>query len=77
MKTFCVVWLAGFWIITSQGEAPPRFSYRVDAEEAALRLAAKAITNGYSVKILVQGPGGEMSELTVPQPDAQSAPPSA
>ncbi len=71
METFCVVWLAGFWIITPHGEAPPRFSYRVDAEEAALRRAAKAITNGYSVKVLVQGPGGEMSELPVPQAYAQ------
>lgn len=63
MKTFGVVWLAGFWIIIAQGVSAPRYSYRVDAEEAALRRAAKAESEGHAVEVLVQGPGGEMTRL--------------
>lgn len=41
-----------------------RFQYRVDAEEAALRLAEKARDQGGQARILVQEPHGELLPLS-------------
>jgi hypothetical protein len=40
------------------------FQFRVDAEEAALRLATKLRGEGFQVTVLVQDAGGELQALT-------------
>jgi len=43
-----------------------RFAYKVDAEEAALRLARQALAQADAqVEVLVQGPSGELRPLAV------------
>jgi len=63
MQTFSVIRLADTWTITAQGRRWGRFAYRVDAEEAALRLAAKGRGQGQPVEVLIQSPWGEMRTL--------------
>ena len=53
------------------------FRFRVDAEEAALRLSAKARVIGDKVDVLVQGTFGELSPLDPdpgPSPDIDDMP---
>ena len=54
------------WRILARNERWGRFDYRVDAEEAALRLAQKAIAAGETVEIWVQGVGGRLEGLKAP-----------
>ena len=65
MKTFGVVRLQDHWTIIAGGKRWGRFAFCVDAEEAALRLAGRAATDGYACEVLVQGVGGEMRRLKV------------
>jgi|GEM_PF-6159398 len=63
VKTFGVVRLADVWVLTAHGKRVRRFSYRVDAEEAAIRLAADASAQGHPVEVVVQGKQGELTRL--------------
>ena len=65
MKTFGVVRLADKWTITVQGKRWGQFLYRVDAEEAALRLAAQVSAEGGAAEVLVQEGAGEITRLNV------------
>ena len=60
---FAVVWFADEWRVVSHNGAWGRFQFRVDAEEAAIRLAARAEARGDQVKLLVQQPYGELLPL--------------
>jgi hypothetical protein len=66
MKSFAVVRIADMYTITVEGRRWGRFGYRVDAEEAAIRLAEKARAAGARVEVLVQGPLGEVEPLRLP-----------
>jgi hypothetical protein len=62
MKAFLVTRLADQWAIEVDGRLWGRFLYRVDAEEAALRLAAR---EGGAGEVLVQGAQGKLTRLKV------------
>ena len=51
------------WRIRARRGLWGRFDYRVDAEEAALRLARKARANGREVEIWVQDRTGRLEGL--------------
>lgn len=51
------------WRILERKERWGRFEYRVDAEEAALRLATKLRAEGRAVDIWVQDPYGRLEGL--------------
>lgn len=63
MNIFGVVRLRDHWTIIANGKRGGRFPFRVDAEEAALRLAEGATAQGQASEVLVQGVGGEMRPL--------------
>lgn len=58
-----VVRFSDGWRILAQHGRWGRFAYRVDAEEAALRLARKARAQGREVRIWVQDLCGRMQDL--------------
>ena len=51
------------WRIVTDRHRWGRYRYRVDAEEAALRLAERARLDGKEIEVLVQEPGGELRRL--------------
>jgi hypothetical protein len=51
------------WTMLSRHGSWGRFAHRVDAEEAALRLAARVRAEGGDVHIVVQSPAGELQPL--------------
>ncbi len=51
------------WRLLSGDRRWGRFQYRVDAEEAALRLAAKSKAEGREARVLVQQRHGELLPL--------------
>ena len=53
------------WRILAHDRRWGRFPYRVDAEEAALRLARKSLAAGRPVQLLVQDAHGELRKLEV------------
>jgi hypothetical protein len=50
----------GWWRLVTAGTQKGRFQYRVDAEEAALGLAARLAKAGHAVRVFVQQPFGEL-----------------
>jgi hypothetical protein len=60
-----IVHFADGWRILVGGQRQGRYRYRVDAEEAALRLQAKARANGEDLAIVVQDPRGELQRLAL------------
>ena len=63
---FAVVRFAGGWRVLAQGRRLERlYDYRVDAEEAALRLAATGKRCGELPCILVQETYGELRRLVL------------
>lgn len=62
----------GGWRVVGPNGSWRKFDYRVDAEEAALRLASQAETSGGSVKVLVQDCGGRLEILAPPVVGAPS-----
>lgn len=62
-----VVRHADGWAIVASGRRWGRFAYKVDAEEAALRLARRIAEGGEQVEITVQERWGEMRPLPIPQ----------
>lgn len=51
------------WRILAEGRRWGRFNYRVDAEEAALRLARKLRAQGSDARVTVQSLTGELALL--------------
>ena len=62
---FAVIRFVDGWRILAGARRWGRFSYRVDAEEAALRLAADARAGGRNAQVLVQGSDGQLRRLDV------------
>ena len=62
---FAVVRYIDGWRILAGARRWGRFTYRVDAEEAALRLADNARTGGRDARVLVQGSDGQLRRLDV------------
>ncbi len=58
------------WRIVSTLRRSRRFDYRVDAEEAALKIAADARAQGRAVTLLVQDLNTQMRVLAVDQDGA-------
>lgn len=63
---FAVVKFSDGWRVLAQGKRLARlYNYRVDAEEAALKLAVAAQQAGAHPAVLVQEPSGELRRLTM------------
>lgn len=62
-----VVRHADGWTIVVSGRRWGRFAYKVDAEEAALRLARRMAQSGEQVEVMVQERWGEMRSLRIPE----------
>jgi hypothetical protein len=65
ITTLAVLRFAEGWRIVDQRHRWGRFQYRVDAEEAALRLASRIKGEGREVQVLVQQGDGELRPLKV------------
>lgn len=61
--TLAVLRHGGGWKVFGPGGGWRGFNYRVDAEEAALRLAAQASSADSEVEVLVQEPWGQLRPL--------------
>jgi hypothetical protein len=66
-KAFGIIRHACGWKLIAPRHSQRNFKFKVDAEEAALRLAKKAAGRGEVVGVLVQGDYGEMTELSDPR----------
>ncbi len=55
----------GWRILLADGQRWGRFNYRVDAEEAALRLIDKLRAEGGDGRVLAQGLSGEIAQLRI------------
>ena len=53
-QDFRVIWSAGYWRVLVDGLVRSAHDFRVDAEEAALRLAQRTAMGGARAAILVQ-----------------------
>lgn len=60
VREFAVVRVEDGWCVLSRERRSRRFDYRIDAEEAALKLCHEAEGRGASVKLLVQDGGGQL-----------------
>lgn len=56
-----IVRFAGDWRLYRNGMDAGRFNYKVDAVEAALRLAANSRSRGITVDVQVQDAAGQLS----------------
>ncbi|HEX7887006.1 MAG TPA: hypothetical protein VF474_13605 [Phenylobacterium sp.] len=63
VQEIAVVYFADGWRIIAGNHRWGRYAFRVDAEEAALRVAAQAAARGQAVKILVHGRCGELHQI--------------
>ena len=61
--TFAVLRTGAFWRVVAPGEIHGAYDYRIDAEEAALKLADKARELGMETEVLLQDSFGEMRPL--------------
>jgi len=68
MTSLGVVRFHDGWTLVAGGRKWGRFAFKVDAEEAAIRLARKAVAGGDRVEIMVQGDWGELTPMEAPQP---------
>ena len=62
---FTIVHFPDGWRILAGGKRWGRFPYRVDAEEAALRLVDKLRAEGGEARVLAQSPTGEIDQLRI------------
>lgn len=62
---FTIVHFPDGWRILAGGKRWGRFPYRVDAEEAALRLVGKLRAEGGEARVLAQSPTGEIDQLRI------------
>ena len=60
---FAVVRTGAFWRVMAPGETHRTFDFKVDAEEAALKLANKARDGGSETEVLHQDKFGELRRL--------------
>lgn len=60
---FAVVRTGSHWSVLTNDGQRGAFDYRIDAEEAALRLAARAEARGFQTKVLVQAANGELRPI--------------
>jgi len=58
-----VVYFVDGWRIVTGHHRWGHYKYRVDAEEAALRLASRARLQGNELEVLVQEPHGHLRRL--------------
>jgi hypothetical protein len=58
-----VIRIADEWRVVSDGHPMGGYDYRVDAEEAALQLAARVRAAGRTVELLVQDRNGDLRPL--------------
>ena len=63
LESLLVVRILDGWSILMHGRRWGRFDFKVDAEEAALRLAHDAAAKGRPTEVLVQGRFGEVARL--------------
>ncbi|HEY8614668.1 hypothetical protein [Phenylobacterium sp.] len=63
---FAVIWYGGRWTLIAPGVRYDRYASRESALAAAQRLAAQARRQGYEAEVLVQGVGGELTQLAAP-----------
>lgn len=63
--TIAVLRTGGLWRVLTRGETHRTYDYRVDAEEAALKLADRARDAGQEPEILTQDRFGEMRLLRI------------
>jgi hypothetical protein len=61
--TFAVVRSVFYWRVLSADRTHGTFDFQVDAEEAAIKLADKARSEGREAEVLVLGRFGEMTVL--------------
>lgn len=54
------------WTIVASGRRWGRFAYKIDAEEAAIRLARRIAAEGGRVEVVVQEQWGELIPLRSP-----------
>ena len=62
-SVFAVVRTGAFWRVMAPGETHRTYDFKVDAEEAALKLANKARDEGANIEILHQDKFGELRPL--------------
>ena len=55
----------GWRILLADGRRWGRFPYRVDAEEAALRLIEKVRADGGDARLMAKGVTGELAQLKI------------
>jgi hypothetical protein len=65
IREIAVMYFADGWRIVAGRHRWGRYAFRVDAEEAALKLAARAQRHGRELAVLVQERHGEMRRLSV------------
>ena len=73
VTAIAVIYFADGWRIVAGRHRWGHYRYRVDAEEAALRLAGRAQRHGRVLKVFVQGRHGRLRQLVAayePQPIA-------
>lgn len=63
ISSLAVIYFTDGWRIVAGRHRWGRYRYRVDAEEAALRLAAKARARGAAIEVVVQDNRGELHRL--------------
>jgi hypothetical protein len=61
--TFAVLRTGAYWRVLAPGETFRTYDYRIDAEEAALKLADRARELGQDTEVLLQDAFGEMRPL--------------
>jgi hypothetical protein len=61
--TFAVLRTGPYWRVLTPDETHRTYDYRIDAEEAALKLADKARESGVEAEVLLQDSFGEMRPL--------------
>ena len=62
-STFAVLRTGAYWRVLAPGETFRTYDYRIDAEEAALKLADRARESGQDTEVLLQDTFGEMRPL--------------
>lgn len=63
---YAVVRWAGLWRVLGPDEFSRTYNWQVDAEEAALKMAARDRAHGADVQVLLQDRFGEMRSIKPP-----------
>ncbi len=64
IREIAVMYFPDGWRIVAGRHRWGHYAFRVDAEEPALKLAARAMRQGHEVAVLVQERHGEMRRLS-------------